>query len=435
MPDVTHPITYFMLLIMVLALHIHMDNIDDLLEPILPPPYPLFECQMFPIFLMLLHLEMKQCFLRILSQRGVRDTISPYYVEPRSLHWWNHYVQVTSVNDARFRDLFRLPIALFQNLCDLLNDQLRQGDIPLPLASIRGRLISVEKQVALSVLRLASGTRTIELSEHFGLGKSTVVKIINRFFDALLVHLETFISFPQNADALAIVKATFEARQGLPNCCGAMDVTHIVMDKPAFESAVDWYDRNSNYSMSLQAVVDAKMRFLDVFAGWPGSANDARVLRNSSFFRCVLRGTYLASPPMRTQEYTFRDYVVADGAYRLQPWLMVPYGAPRTRMETNFNFKLSSTRIIVEQAFGKLKMNWQYLNKKILKPQPKNVAKAIVVACILHNMLLSVTHDEDDPMQLDQPPCLPQQRDPQELATTRESKRARDELAEYLEQH
>lgn len=61
------------------------------------------------------------------------------------------------------------------------------------------------------------------------------------------------------------------------------------------DSTVDWYDREENYSMVVQAVVDSDLRFRDVFSGLPGSVTDSGALRNSGLYRrCeneeILRG-------------------------------------------------------------------------------------------------------------------------------------------------
>ncbi|MCO5591448.1 hypothetical protein L7F22_045431 [Adiantum nelumboides] len=108
------------------------------------------------------------------------------------------------------------------------------------------------------------------ISELFGVGKSTVVETINAFINALLVHQRKFIAWPTSLFEKNKVKATFFARQGLPNVCGAMDV----MERLQGELGLDWYDRNKNYSMLVQCVVDSNMQFMDVFVGFPGSIDD-----------------------------------------------------------------------------------------------------------------------------------------------------------------
>ncbi|MCO5575736.1 hypothetical protein L7F22_029539 [Adiantum nelumboides] len=205
----------------------------------------------------------------------------------------------------------------------------------------------------------------IDISEHFGVGKATVSKVIRKFENALLEYRVHFIFWPRNPLHMEEVKRGFFLQRGLPNCSGALDVTRVNMEKPKCGSGIDWFDRNKNYSMSVQCIVDMDLRFMDVFAGWPGSANDKRILRNSSFAQCVERGFYLNGRSFQNRNLTICEYVVADGSYTLSDWLMTPYVLPQTNRETKFNSKLSSTRIVVERAFRRLKNQWRFLNGKV----------------------------------------------------------------------
>ncbi|MCO5579944.1 hypothetical protein L7F22_033811 [Adiantum nelumboides] len=253
-----------------------------------------------------------------------------------------------------------------------------------------GRILPVEKQV-IALLRLASGARMIDISDHFGVGNATVSKVIRKFVNALLEYRAHFIFWPRDPLHMEEVKRGFFLQHGLPNCCGALDITHDVnMEKPKCDSGVDWFDWNKNYSMSVQCIVDMSLRFMDVFAGWPGSPNDKRILRNSSFAQCVEQGFYLNGRSFHNQNLAIHEYVVADGGYTPSDWLMTPYVVPQTNRETRFNFKLSSTRIVVERAFGRLKNQWRFLNGKVACPRPKELSKIIVTCCTLHNMLLDM---------------------------------------------
>eukprot|EP01018_Ginkgo_biloba_P021597 Gb_09563 [translate_table: standard] len=308
-----------------------------------------------------------------------------WYVKPRSLHWWNHYNFLVKCDDHRFCSIFRLPHALFQSLCELLHEDLSQGHIPYSLAtSIKSRVLPVEKQVAIAVLQLSSSMTMININELFGCGKSTVVRTIRKFIDVLML-------WPTDSIALECVKEGFCQKRGFPNCCGAIDVTHI-----RFESSSDWYDRDHNYSMVLQAIVDSNMRFMDVFTSWPGSINDARLLRNSSFNRLCGGGERLNGPSICIGLFDMREYIIGDGGYPLLPWLITPFSGVLTNSQREFNFKLFSTRIIVECAFRRLKNSWRILHTKLCHPNLQLLPQTILVCCILHNMLLSFGEEDND---------------------------------------
>lgn len=64
---------------------------------------------------------------------------------------------------------------------------------------------------------------------------------------------------------------------------GAIDGSHIRIDKPT-EDADSYINRKQYFSLHIQGTVDHKLKFIDVFIGYPGSVHDARVLKNSSIY-------------------------------------------------------------------------------------------------------------------------------------------------------
>lgn len=319
------------------------------------------------------------------------------YVKPQSVDWWNHYNFHVSINDPRFQTIFSLPIQLFDELCHLLYDDLCQGAIPISFAmSIKNRVLSVEKQVAMAILRLSSGMTMLTVSELFDCGKSTVVKVVKKFIFSMQKRASKFIQWPTDAASLEHIKEGFRLKQGFPNCCGAIDATHVKLELPYNESSIDWYNREHNYSMLVQAIVDSNLRFLDICTGFPGSLNDAGLLRNSSFYRLCEEGARLNGPAVPFGGYDMREYIIGDNAYPLLPWLIVPFSGELTDEQRLFNFKLSYTRSVVECAFAKLRSTWRLLQTKIKKPNMEMLPRTILACCILHNMLLSIETYENE---------------------------------------
>ncbi|MCO5574050.1 hypothetical protein L7F22_027827 [Adiantum nelumboides] len=100
--------------------------------------------------------------------------------------------------------------------------------------------------------------------------------------------------------------------------------------------------------MLVQCVVESEMKFLDVFAGFPRSINDVRLLHNSAFYHYANRGLILNGAKYTNGSFSIREYIVADGGYPLLPWLMRSYRTPSTPTEKLFNYKLSSTNTVAE---------------------------------------------------------------------------------------
>lgn len=132
---------------------------------------------------------------------------------------------------------------------------------------------------------------------------------------------------------------------------------------------------------------DSKYRFTNVFFGWPGSTHDARVWDNSQLGQRLSNGTLILP-----EKY----HLLGDMAYPLCTYLMTPYRDDGTlnRNKSKFNSKLSSTRIVIEQAFSLLKGRFRRL--KFLEIYNLDNAKYIVIsAVILHNLIIDSNTDKD----------------------------------------
>eukprot|EP01018_Ginkgo_biloba_P020532 Gb_33567 [translate_table: standard] len=197
------------------------------------------------------------------------------------------------------------------------------------------------------------------------------------------------------------IKAKFEYIQGMPNCCGAIDSTHIVMSLPSVEASTVWHDHESNYSMVLQAIVDADMRFRDIITGWPGSLNDFRLLRNSGFFKLCESGQRLnGTVKDLTHGSQIREYIVGDMGYPLLPWLITPYqGKDLSPSKLAFNAKHLATRMVAEHALARFKGTWRIVDGVMWRPDKHKLPRIILVCCLLHNIII----DLGDELQQDLP--------------------------------
>ena len=152
--------------------------------------------------------------------------------------------------------------------------------------------VSVEQRIAVTVWKLATNAEYRTLAALFGLGRSTVGRIVIETCDAIATHLlSKYVSVPAGNKLKEIVKG-FETCLGFPQAAGAIDGTHIVIIRPD-DCASDYYNRKGQYSIIMQAMVDFRGLFLDVYIGWPGKVHDARVFANSSLYRRGMSGTLL----------------------------------------------------------------------------------------------------------------------------------------------
>ena len=135
----------------------------------------------------------------------------------------------------------------------------------------------------MTVWKLATNVEYRTLSSLFGLGRSTVGKIVIETCHAITIHLlPQYVQIPRGQKLREIVDG-FETFWGFPQAAGAIDGSHIPIIRPD-ESASDYYNRKGYYSIIVQAVVDHLGLFMDVYIGWPGKVHDARVFANSSLY-------------------------------------------------------------------------------------------------------------------------------------------------------
>lgn len=80
-------------------------------------------------------------------------------------------------------------------------------------------------------------------------------------------------------------------------------------------------------------------------------------------------------------------FLIADSAYPLQAWLMKPFphSGVLTNRQKTFNYRLSRARIVVENAYGRLKGRWRRLLKRN-DMHVNHIPHIVAAACILHNM-------------------------------------------------
>ena len=81
--------------------------------------------------------------------------------------------------------------------------------------------------------------------------------------------------------------------------------------------------------------------------------------------------------------------ILGDSAYSLENWLIKPY-SDRGNLspdEARFNLALSRSRVVVENAFGRLKGHFQCLAKRLDRILEHTV-NIVTTCCILHNFCI-----------------------------------------------
>jgi hypothetical protein len=168
-----------------------------------------------------------------------------------------------------------------------------------------------------------------------------------------------------------------------PQAIGAIDGTHIPITPPA-DGYADFICRKQYPSIVLQAVVDGNYFFRDIYANTPGSSHDAAVFHRSPLSTYI--DTRMPTNDIELNGITVPLHILGDPAYPISPNVMKGFtGRNLLPSQQNFNYYLSSARMCVEIAFGRLMSRWRILHKRV-DAHYICVPEIVTTCCMLHNL-------------------------------------------------
>ncbi|KAF5802118.1 putative harbinger transposase-derived nuclease domain-containing protein [Helianthus annuus] len=359
-------------------------------------------------------------------------------LEEGSVDWWDQFCkQITgSVSPSKgvdeFELIFKVSRKTFNYICSVVSEPMMAKTTNF--AFLNGKSMSLNDQVALALRRLSSGDSLIGVANFFGTNHSTVSQVTWRFVEAIEERGLHHLQWPSTEAEITQIKSKFENIRGLPNCCGVIDTTHIMMLLSASDRTVDvWLDRKDNHSMILQVIVDPEMRFHDIVTGYPGKMDDLSVLQKSCFFDLSEKGERLNGNKLKLTEGTeIREYIVGDSGFPLLPWLITPYqGQELPEIKTEFNKRHFATRLVAQRALARLKDVWRMIHGVLWRPDKNRLPRVILACCILHNIVIDMEDGVLDELTLTPQHDSGYQTEVCDMADNKASV-SRDKLALYL---
>nr|XP_050050091.2 putative nuclease HARBI1 [Dermacentor andersoni] len=213
-----------------------------------------------------------------------------------------------------------------------------------------------------------------DVAGRFEVGESTHHRMMYRVMAFLLDIAPRIVTFPDDLQKLA---NAFEQVSGFPDTIGCIDGSYIPVRCPAGKVRSVYVNRHHYPSLTLQAICDNRKRFLDASTGAPSKIHDSRIFRLSNISKKL--------PQLCAGKY----HILGDAAYPSREFLMTPirdYGSLNAS-DKAFSTKLSSTRVLIENAFGQLKGRFRQLQRLDLMTV-ESMSKFILACCVLPNICI-----------------------------------------------
>lgn len=284
-------------------------------------------------------------------------------------------------DDEQWYEYFRMKRATFEWLCEQLDPVLKPDDNPV---YPEREIMSTRKRVAIALYKLATVDQYKGVGVCFGVHKSSVHNCVYSVCLALTELLEKdFIKLPDEKEAEEIAKR-FECKSNIPQIIGAIDGSHIPITPPT-EGRADFINRKGYASIVLQAIVDDQYLFRNVSCKMPGSCHDREALYHSSFYKNV--DNLMPKGNKVVDGCNIPYMILGDPAYPLLPWLLknYDYDFHISPEKDSFNVHLNKGRVVVENAFGRLKARWRILCRASFLNH-SFMPIVVVACCILHNI-------------------------------------------------
>jgi hypothetical protein len=258
-----------------------------------------------------------------------------------------------------FRRNFAVPFEIYEKLLDLTlakgwYDPSRKSATGRPCSNIRLLLLGVLHVQADNASKYACQTNTnisVEVHCQFNL----------KWWRDMASIKDEFIKMPDNRTDAENIALDFD-NNGLPGCCGSMDVVHRGWDQYPSELTPIFKGKEGYAAVAFQVIVSHRKKILHVSLGYPGARNDKQIVKVDSFPKSLHNGSHW----LRTQVWFTKKndgtveqhrgfWLLVDGGYLRWPSLICPVRydtCPNVRMLAKH---LESIRKDVECSFGSLK--------------------------------------------------------------------------------
>jgi hypothetical protein len=320
--------------------------------------------------------------------------LSPWYINFLRPGFTRDLTHELSSSDryGEFRSLFRMNLKKVEDLTTLLIDR---GYIIYP-RSLKFRDEFRERSellVMTALFRLGNGTSFRQCRSNTYISVSEIRKFFNIFLDAIVSMRDEYVHLPRNITELRRVCREYD-EQGLPGCCGSMDVVHVKWSQCPVGDHNRAKGKAGYPTLAFECITDFRRRIIGIFGPQFGTRNDKEIVKMDLNVHLLRTGWY---KDVRWSYYNKHGviqedrgtYFICDNGYHRWPTSICPYErVDSSTLEGYFSTNLEGVRKDVECTFGILKKRWRILNNGLNYRDIRTCEKIFVTCCCMHNFLL-----------------------------------------------
>ena len=286
-------------------------------------------------------------------------------------------------DEEYFFKYFRMSVMQYEELLSMVAPKIQKS-------SEKRKCIGPSERLCVTLRYLTTGDSQTTIAMNYRISPSSVGRIIYETCEALWQVLENYLECPESDSDWRKIADEFNLIWNFPQCIGALDGKHVVMQAPERSGSSFFYYKKT-HSIVLMAVCDAHYKFTMVDIGDSGSNSDGGVFSSSrmgdAFFKKQLNVPKADILPGTKVKYPY--VLVADEAFQLHQNLMKPY--PREVLgihERVFNYRFSRARRIIENTFGIMAARFRVF-KRPIHARVDMVVRIKKAAVALHNYIMN----------------------------------------------
>ncbi|XP_065061359.1 uncharacterized protein LOC135688440 [Rhopilema esculentum] len=295
----------------------------------------------------------------------------------------NIFAELSAEDTSSFREMIRMSKEDYNYILIKIEKYITPNQI------IGGHeIINAKARLALTLRFLATGETYRSLCFQFRISRAAISYIIVQVCKAIRIHLAEYMTVPNTTKEWSVISAKCGERWNYPNCIGAVDGKHIVMQPPA-NAGSKFYNYTHTHSIVLMAVAGPDYECIYADIGTNGRVSDGGVWNKCTLSKKIETGELSLPAPscLPLSEKVVPFVFVGDGAFALKPNMMKPY--PQTGLTEDkriYNYRHSRARHISENLFGILANRWRVFRSVILLP-PETIEHLVLATLTLHNFL------------------------------------------------